>query len=346
MSKKNWRELVISYESAYKKSIQNIEDVRSGKKRFIKTGFDILDNIFFKGLETNKIMIIGALSSVGKTTYTLQLRDNILRLNDNVEWLSFNFEMIASDVIDSTITSELNITLRELYSVDEKISDNKLKSIEDHFKKNKKPITFIDVPIDYLLIAAIVYEYWKEECQPTNKTLIYDIDHALIVAGLENETETRKVENLMKALNVVKKKIANEGGNFIGIILSQLKRDMEDKSRIADKMQHYPRKSDLTYSQALEHYADIILVLHNPSKINLLSYGNKNYPVYFLKNEKLIPIVYLHLLKARRVSPDKVMILIPDLEHFKFIEMSSKDFSDALKDLQRNKNGFSVIPLK
>lgn len=346
MSKESWHDLIISYEDAFDKSLKNITALRNGEKKFIKTGFEVLDSVFFKGLETNRIIIIAALSSVGKTTYTMQLRDNILKLNDNVEWLSFNFEMIASDIIDSTISSELNITLRELYSVDDKISDSIIARIKDHFNKNKKPISFIDVPIDYVSIANIIYTYWKEKCKKSNTTLIYDIDHALIVNGMENDTETRKVENLMKALNIVKKRIANEGGNFIGIILSQIKRDLEDKSRISDKMQHYPRKSDLAYSQALEHYADVILTLHNPSKLNLLSYGNKNYPVYFLKNSKLIPIVYLHLLKARRVSPDKVMILIPDLEHFKFIEMSSKDFTDALSDLQRNNNGFSIIPLK
>lgn len=346
MNKENWHKLLISYEEAFNKSIENINALKKGEKKFIKTGFEILDNVFFKGLETNRIVIIAALSSVGKTTYTMQLRDNILRLNKDIEWLSFNFEMIASDIIDSTITSELDITLRELYSVDKEISDDTINKIKVHFQNNKKPISFIDIPIDYISIADIIYSYWKEKCQKLNKTLIYDIDHALIVSGMENDTETRKVENLMKALNIVKKRIANEGGNFIGFILSQIKRDLEDKSRIADKMQHYPRKSDLTYSQALEHYADIILTLHNPSKLNLLSYGNKNYPVYFLRDGKLIPIVYLHLLKARRVSPDKVMILIPDLEHFRFIEMSSKDFTEALSDLQRNNNGFSIIPLK
>ena len=345
MSDQNWHDVIVSYKEACQRSLKNINDLKDGNKKFIKTGFEILDNIFFKGLETNKLIIIAALSSVGKTTYTLQLRDNILKFNDNIKWLSFNFEMIASDVIDGTITNELNLSLRDLYSVDDKITDDTLNKINKLFE-TEKPIAFVDIPINYKKIAVIIYNYWLENCKKTNTTLIYDIDHALIVSGLEGDSETTKVENLMKSLNVVKKKIAGEGGNFLGIILSQIKRDLEDKMRIADKLQHYPRKSDLAYSQSLEHYADIILTLHNPSKLNLLAYGPNQYPVYFNKDNKLIPIVYLHLLKARRVEPDKVMILIPELQYFRFKELSSQNFVESLKHSQRNSNGFNVIPLK
>lgn len=344
MTKVNWRDYLTTYRQASDNTLKNIDDIKTGKKKFIKTGFNILDNIFFKGLETNKIVIIAALTSVGKTTYLSQLRDNILNNNINVKWLSFNFEMIASDIIDNSITSHLEIGLRELYSVDNKISEETVNKIKEYLKKDR-PITFVDIPINYKLIADIIYNYWLEECKEKDITLLYDIDHALITMGVENESETTKVENLMKTLNFVKKKIAAEGGNFIGFVLSQIKRDLEDKSRIADKMQHYPRKSDLAYSQALEHYADIMLVLQNPSKLNLLSYGNNNYPIYFSIDDKLIPIVYLHLLKARRVSPDKVMILKPELEHFRFKEISSLQFSNALKSLQRNSNGFTIIPM-
>lgn len=345
MNKENWHKYLISYQDACNQSIRNIEDLRDGKIKFINSGFDILNNVFFNGLQTNRITIIAALSSVGKTTYVSQLRKNILQLNDNIEWLSFNFEMIASDIIDNEIVAELNVDLRTLYSVDNKIDNTLLDNINTNVVKKNKPINFVDIPLDYKMIGEIVYEYWREVCKKDNKILIYDIDHALIVNGLETDSETKKVENLMKILNQVKKKIASEGGYFLGFILSQIKRDLEDKSRIADRIQHYPRKSDLAYSQALEHYADVILALHNPSKLNLLSYGSNNYPIYVYQNEKLIPLVYLHVLKARRVAPDKVLILIPELEHFKFNELPSDIFTNALKNIKKNSANCSVITL-
>jgi len=343
-----YNQYIVSYEDACNKSLNNIKDLKDGKIKFVDTGFKVLNNVFFNGLQTNRIMIVAALSSVGKTTYVSQLRDNIIKLNSNVKWLSFNFEMIASDIIDNSIVSELNIDLRTLYSVTEKLSDNNLKQIEkSFFEKNKnKPISFVDMPIDYVQIYDIIYEYWKNECKPTNSVLFYDIDHALIVNGRENDTETRKVENLMKVLNKLKKQIANENGHCVGIVLSQIKRDLEDKIRVSDKVQQYPRKSDLAYSQALEHYADIIIALHNPSKLNLLSYGINNFPIYVYENNKnLKPLIYIHILKARRVEPDRTLVLIPDLEHFKFIEVSRENFLNALTNIQKNKSGSNTIIL-
>lgn len=345
MDKENWHKYLVSYDNACNQSLKNIQDLRSGKVKFINSGFNVLNGTFFNGLQTNRIMVIAALSSVGKTTYVSQLRKNILALNDNIKWLSFNFEMIASDIIDNEIVSELNVDLKTLYSVNEKITDTILTDINNKVFSKKKPIDFVDIPLDYKMIGKIIYEYWKEYCKPSNTILMYDIDHALIVNGMENDTETKKVENLMKILNVVKKRIASEGGHFIGIILSQIKRDLEDKSRISDRIQHYPRKSDMAYSQALEHYADVIMVLHAPNKLNLTSYGSSNYPIYVYENNKLRPIIYLHILKARRVQPDKVLILIPELEHFKFRELPSEIFSNALKNIQKNSAGSTVITI-
>ena len=205
MNKENWHKYLISYQDACNQSIRNIEDLRDGKIKFINSGFDILNNVFFNGLQTNRITIIAALSSVGKTTYVSQLRKNILQLNDNIEWLSFNFEMIASDIIDNEIVAELNVDLRTLYSVDNKIDNTLPDNINTNVVKKNKPINFVDIPLDYKMIGEIVYEYWREVCKKDNKILIYDIDHALIVNGLETDSETKKVENLMKILNQVKK---------------------------------------------------------------------------------------------------------------------------------------------
>lgn len=342
----SYEKYIVSYEEACRRSLAYITDLKDGKIKFIDTGFKVLNNVFFNGLQTNRIMVVAALSSVGKTTYVSQLRDNIINLNSNVEWLSFNFEMIASDIIDNSIVNELGIDLKTLYSVTEKMTDTKLSFIKDKFfnKTKDKPLTFVDMPIDYVIIANIIYEYWKTKCKPYNKTLFYDIDHALIVSGLENDSETSKLENLMKLLNKIKKQIANEGGHCVGIILSQIKRDLEDKARVADKVQHYPRKSDLAYSQALEHYADVIIALHNPSKLNLYAYGVNNFPIYVYENNATLkPIVYSHILKARRVAPDKVLVLIPDFEHFKFIEVPGNKFTNALSNIQKNKSGCNTI---
>lgn len=345
----NYEKYIVSYEEACTRSLKYITDLKDGKIKFVDTGFKVLNTVFFNGLQTNRIMVVAALSSVGKTTYVGQLRDNIINLNPKIKWLSFNFEMIASDIIDNSIVSETGIDLKSLYSVTEKLTDKRLDDIKKNFfeKTKNKPLTFVDMPINYVEIGTIIYDYWKKECKESGATLFYDIDHALITLGLDTDSETAKLENLMKILNKVKKQIANEGGHCVGIVLSQIKRDLEDKVRIADKVQHYPRKSDLAYSQSLEHYADIIIALHNPSKLNLYAYGVNNFPIYAYENEKTLkPILYAHVLKARRVAPDKVLVYLPDFEHFRFIEVESSLFVNAISNIQKNKSGVSTITLK
>lgn len=342
-----YEKYIVKYDDAVKQSFNNIKDIHSGQLQFIDTGFSVLNSIFFNGLQTNRIMIVAALSSVGKTTYVGQLRDNILSLNNKVKWLSFNFEMIATDIIDNTIVSEMNIDLKTLYGVNKKFSVEEISDLEKKFtnKTKHKNLDFIDVPIDYNLIAEIIYEYWKKECLPKKLVLIYDIDHALITLGVNNDSETTKVENLMKALNIVKKRIAAQGGHCIGIVLSQVKRDLESKERISDKIQHYPKKSDLTYSQALEHYSDVIIILNNPSKLSLLTYGIHNYPIFIKHKNDIYPLVYGHIVKARRVDPDKVIVLLPLLSMFKFKEIPSNVFTDALTNKSKNVANQSVIEI-
>ncbi|HMT01970.1 MAG TPA: DnaB-like helicase C-terminal domain-containing protein [Burkholderiales bacterium] len=343
-----YEKYIVKYDEAVKQSFNNIKEIHSGKLKFVDTGFNVLNSIFFNGLQTNRIMIVAALSSVGKTTYVGQLRDNILSLNSNIKWLSFNFEMIASDIIDNSIVSEMSVDLKTLYGVNKKFTEKEIVDLEKKFtnKTQNKNLDFIDVPIDYNLIAEIIYEYWKKECLPKNLTLMYDIDHALITLGVNNDSETTKVENLMKALNIVKKRIASKGGHCIGIVLSQVKRDLESKERISDKIQHYPKKSDLTYSQALEHYSDIIIILHNPSKLSLLNYGIHNYPIYIKYKENVYPIVYAHIVKARRVDPDKVIVLLPLLSLFKFKEIPADIFTETLTNKFKNVANQSIIEIK
>lgn len=344
----SYEKYIINYDNAIEQSFKNIEDLNSGKVKFLDTGFKVLNSTFFNGLQTNRIMVVAALSSVGKTTYVGQLRDNILNLNQNVIALSFNFEMIASDIIDNSIVTEMDISLKDLYGVDKKLTSKEINELKVKFKNKTKHknLCFVDVPINYKLIGEIIYSYWVKNCKDKNIILVYDIDHALIALGLDHDTETSKLENLMKILNTVKKRIASEGGHCIGIVLSQVKRDLESKERISDKIQHYPKKSDLTYSQALEHYADVIMILNNPSKLSLQSYGIHNYPIFAQYKKEVLPIVYIHIVKARRVEPDKILILLPELSRFRFNEVTSDVFINSLQQIVKNKANQSVINIK
>lgn len=86
--------------------LKDIED--SKKAAFIPTGFSPLDNILDGGLYAG-LYVVGAISSLGKTTLALQLCDNVAKAGHDV--LIFSLEMARNELIAksvSRITAELD----------------------------------------------------------------------------------------------------------------------------------------------------------------------------------------------------------------------------------------------
>lgn len=68
---------------------------------FVSTGFDKLDNIFGGGLFEG-LYVVGALSSLGKTTFVLQMMDQIAQRGNDV--LIFSLEMAETELISKSVS--------------------------------------------------------------------------------------------------------------------------------------------------------------------------------------------------------------------------------------------------
>lgn len=79
--------------------LQNIE--QSKRAAFIPTGFSPLDNILDGGLYAG-LYIIGAISSLGKTTFCLNVADNIAQAGHDV--LIFSLEMARNELIAKSVS--------------------------------------------------------------------------------------------------------------------------------------------------------------------------------------------------------------------------------------------------
>lgn len=79
--------------------LKNIEE--SKKASFFPTGFSDLDNILDGGLYSG-LYVVGAISSLGKTTFCLQIADQIASLGQDV--LIFSLEMARSELIAKSIS--------------------------------------------------------------------------------------------------------------------------------------------------------------------------------------------------------------------------------------------------
>lgn len=101
------QERYIEEKSSYNKSKRLKEKIKSGEKLVsYKTGFRDLDELLDGGLRSG-LYCVGAISSLGKTTFCLQIVDNIAKLG--FDCLIFSLEMSEEELIAKSISRETQI---------------------------------------------------------------------------------------------------------------------------------------------------------------------------------------------------------------------------------------------
>ena len=104
----NFKQESVSYQL-----VSFLEEIaRNREGRAISTGFTNLDKLFDGGLYPG-LYIVGANSSTGKTTFTLQIADNIAKSGRGV--LVFSLEMSRNELIAKTLSRMSLVKSMELY---------------------------------------------------------------------------------------------------------------------------------------------------------------------------------------------------------------------------------------
>lgn len=315
---------------------QNKEYVRArmaGEIASLQTKFPKLNKSLMGGIELDTILCISALSGAGKSTLSKCIRDSITSLNPNQKFKQyiFNFEMLAHQQIARSIVAETKIPLKELYSVEETLSPAQYQALEEYYEDlAKRDIDFIEVPsTPEAIVNSIVY-YWENECKAQDKTIVYEIDHALLVKGVEGQTEKQRVDALMYLLVDAKKYIASKGGHSMGIVLSQMNREIRAPQRIFNQEMHRPDTGCLFGASSIEQCSDYILFSHIPAKLGIQSYTTNNLPTRIEVDGKTQQMVYFELVKQRSGQSDLTIPLWNKLNTFDFDEMDTEVFQDLM----------------
>lgn len=107
-------ELKLTDPEAYKRELLNSRNVSAQLCNFyeeihytknykpIKTGFNLLDKALDGGLYPEQLVFMGAISSLGKTTFMLQLMDNIAA--SGIPCMIFSLEMSRNEIISKSIS--------------------------------------------------------------------------------------------------------------------------------------------------------------------------------------------------------------------------------------------------
>jgi len=278
--------------------ITYIDDRRHGRIKSLATPWSKYNNIAMGGIEWHTIHTIGGMSGSGKTAILNQLETQVCELNPDEKFdvLSFNFEMLARNLVGRKISKETNMTMQDLHSGKEgvKLSDADYKRVTETREKLKNlPIYYVDTAGTVDDILRTIHEFGKRD---PSRGILMTLDHTLLVNGAAREVEREVLVNLVKALKRMIKYYKKEGRDFSCVLLTQLNRNIEESDRMADPgSQNFPKKKDIFGGDALYQMSDIVLVTMNPFQVGMEVYGPHKWPTQGL--------LYWHFLKVREGEP-------------------------------------------
>lgn len=207
------------------------------------------------GLYRKEVMVLGGLSSDGKTALSTFIAMNIAGRGKHV--LHFSFEMTGEQTMSRFFTGYAGIEADRLRIGGLRDTDlEKMKRYVDRLRGLS--YYFANVPSMSLetLRAEILQRSRKGECD----FVAIDYLHTLARQPGKNET----LESVIRSTITTLKSIAVEA-NCAMLVVSQLNREVLKR---ADKS-FVPQMSDLRDSGAIEYIADNVMIINRPERFNI-----------------------------------------------------------------------------
>lgn len=249
--KSDVKPLKTAYQEAYAEIVEAVEAKKEGKLLGIQTGFPRLDKRL-AGLKKGELIVIGARSSIGKTSFAMNIADHVKK---DHKVLYFSLEMIPSQLALRLMAGDAKISMQDLRTGDiggEEIARlgtaiqgvNGNMFISDNFKQSTTDI------------MALSQKVRRE----------HGLD-LVIIDYLQLITRTEFKDNEVQALDAITRQLKVIAGELEVpvILLSQLSREA-DKGNKSGQRGRVPELSELRGSGAIEQNADVVLLLHKKSR--------------------------------------------------------------------------------
>ena len=215
--------------------LQEFIDQMAGATPPISTGYPALDNILEGGLHAG-LIVIGAISSLGKTTFCLNLANNIAAAGKNV--LLFSLEMSRYELIAKLISRKTaEHCLKEGLSLKFAKSNLGISDFTRYAKYNETEKALITTcfeefsaqAADHLFIREGIGNIGTEEIKKTlvdhinrtNETPVIIVDYAQIIAA----SDSRSTDKQNMDRNIVELKRISRDFNTPVIAISSFNRD-------------------------------------------------------------------------------------------------------------------------
>jgi len=248
----------------YKHYIENENNVRK-----LPTNFSKLDNIYGGGLSKG-LTIIGANTGLGKTTFVLQLADNLAQLQ-NTKVLFFSLEMTKYELISKSL-SRLSYLDKDLinHSPNDFIT-NKVEDLETYYNKYE-PIGNNLLVFDNIKSIEKISNTIRALCEDfINEKVVVIIDYLQFINCHNGGNDKQNIDIITKEL----KTLANKY-NIPIVAISSLSRDGAKRNDI----------SSFKESGIIEYTADYLIIMYQIDNNRGLAFTDEidTITLEFLKN--------------------------------------------------------------
>lgn len=245
-------------------ALTTIENRKKNKSAVtgVPSGFSGLDKVTH-GFQPSDLVILAARPSVGKTSFALNIIENIMTNTQSMNFGVglFSLEMSRMQIVERLIASKARISLSRIRSGD--LEKNEWTKLGNTFNILSRTNLLIDDSSQLTIMeirgkARQMKYKFAEISKTTGKQIdlkIVIVDYLqLLHAGAQtkrNGTREQEVAEISRGLKALAKEL-----NIPVIALAQLSRAVEQRQ--GDK----PRLSDLRESGSIEQDADIVMFLH------------------------------------------------------------------------------------
>ncbi len=252
-----------SMQDILKNTWEYIESLHGSSLTGLSTGFADLDELTC-GLQKGELIIIAARPSMGKTSFVLNLAENIganlrpPRDKEKKPLLIFSMEMSAQQISQNMLCSAAKIDAHLMRTG--ALSDDDWSALPIAMGDLSESAIFID-DTPGLGLLEIRAKARRFKLQYDIQLVI--IDYLQLMEGRRAENRQQEISGISRGLKALAREL-----NVPVIAVSQLNRSVETREG------HTPRISDLRESGSIEQDADVIMLLHREDYYD--SEKNKN----------------------------------------------------------------------
>ena len=241
-----------SLEDVLAEYMEQIEALQEGEatRYGIPTGYADLDKLL-GGFQRTDLIILAARTSVGKTSFSLNLAVNAA-VKHNATVAVFSLEMSAEQLASRLLSMESGVDSPRIRSAHlNEQESRKLDAAMNHLAK--APIWVDDTPS----IPIMELRSKARRLAAEHRLDMIVVDYLQLVASDGGESRVQELGQISRALKALAREL-----RVPIIALSQLSRAVEQRTP------HIPQLSDLRESGALEQDADVVLFIYRDEKYN------------------------------------------------------------------------------